>query len=65
MKDLNAFAELHLSFSSVLANVVEINAGLYLLHADKTASATIEFDLGFLVKHTMCIIFISYACSVV
>ena len=49
MKELNVFAELNLTFSHVLANVLQVNATLYQLHSDKTASANIEFDKEFLV----------------
>lgn len=46
MGDLNMFAELHLTFSLLLTNVLRVDAALHQLHGDKTSSASIEFDRG-------------------
>ena len=48
MGDLNTYAELELTFSSVLTNILHVEAHLY-QHQDKTTSAAIKFNEGFLV----------------
>ena len=54
MGDLNVFAELNLSFSLLLTNVLQVDAALHQLHGDKTSSAYITFDRGeFLVRNLL------------
>ena len=58
MEDLNGFAELHLCFSFLLTNVLNVDAKLHQIHGDKTSKASIEFDQEFLVSYfaiTICI----------
>lgn len=49
MHDLSQYANLKLSFSLLLTNVLCIDAELHQLHGDKTSSASVEFDREFLV----------------
>lgn len=49
MRELNSFAELKLSFSSVLTNTMRVEAQLRLINVDKTSSASVNFDKRFLV----------------
>ncbi len=59
MGDLNVFAELKLSFSLLLTNVLQVDATLHQLHGDKTSSASIAFEGGeFLVSRVLCCILI-------
>lgn len=51
MNELNMFAELKLSFSLLLTNVLSVQAELYQVHGDKTSSASVQFDEDFLVSH--------------
>lgn len=50
MNELNMFAELKLSFLLVLTNVLSVQVALHQVHGDKTSSASVEFDMGFLVR---------------
>lgn len=49
MKELNMFAELKLSFSLLLTNVLSVQVELHQVHGDKTTSASVKFDQQFLV----------------
>lgn len=49
MNELNMFAELKLSFSMVLTNMLSVQVELHQVHGDKTSSASVKFDEQFLV----------------
>ena len=53
MNELNVFAELKLSFSAELTNTLRVDANLHQLH-DKTSSASVQFDVDFLVSYWYC-----------
>lgn len=50
MKDLSGFAELELSFSLLLTNMLHIGAELVQVHEDKTSKASVQFDTEFVVR---------------